>query len=156
MGGDDGPFGDPGGDAAPADDADVEEQAAEVPAAKPRRRPNAPTAKEVEEHGDLHEPYRAWCPSCIAGRGLSDRHAVADTSEEALARVGLDYGYLGSEEDATPLLCGRDSKHRRYYAIAVSRKGEAGYAVKRTTDELHLAGTSGLCYSRTLSDRWWL
>ena len=47
------------------------------------RTPNEPSEREVLEHGDLHEPHRAWCPACVAGRGLSDRQVISDSSAEA-------------------------------------------------------------------------
>ena len=35
------------------------------------RRPYTPTQREIDEHMPLHLPYRAWCPHCVAGRGIS-------------------------------------------------------------------------------------
>ncbi|CAK0851548.1 unnamed protein product, partial [Prorocentrum cordatum] len=64
----------------------------------------------------LHEPYRARCRECVSGRGLSTGHQTKDHQESALAVVGIDYGYLGEREDATPLLIGRlaSAGHKRF------------------------------------------
>ena len=53
-----------------------------------------PSAAEREEHERLHEPYRAWCAACIAGRGRADRHVGRSDDEKGLPVVGIDYGYL--------------------------------------------------------------
>ncbi|CAK0882798.1 unnamed protein product, partial [Prorocentrum cordatum] len=85
-------------------------QATSLPRAKP--------ASQV-----LHEPYRAWCRECVSGRGLSAGHQTKGHQESALAVVGIDYGYLGEREDATPLLIGKDSKQRWFHASVVPAKG---------------------------------
>ncbi|CAK0876009.1 unnamed protein product [Prorocentrum cordatum] len=92
------------------------EEVAEGPPARPARRPAAPTAAERAAHEVLHEPYRAWCRECVSGRGLSAGHRAKDRQGSALAVVGIDYGYLGEREDATPLLIGKDSKQRWFHA----------------------------------------
>ena len=64
-----------------------------------------------------------------------------DSSEEALARVGRDSGFPGSEVGATPIMCGKDSKHRWCYAIPVPRKGCVDYAANTTAHLFSLGGT---------------
>ena len=83
----------------------LDTESAERSEVRRQRRPNEPTAEEVAAHEEHHEPYRAWCPHCVAGRGRSDKHRQSDHSQDALAVVGMDYGYLGQELEATPLLC---------------------------------------------------
>eukprot|EP00959_Pyramimonas_sp_CCMP1952_P278851 5830623-Pyramimonas_sp.AAC.1 len=80
------------------------EEVAEGPPARPAREPAAPTAAERAAHEVLHEPYRARCRECVSSRGLSTGRQTKDRQESALAAVGVDYGYLGEREDATPLL----------------------------------------------------
>ncbi len=99
-----------------------------------------------------HEPYRDWCPTCVAGRGRSHPHVRrADTSEDALTVIGIDYGYMApegvDENDAdaerrvTPILCGRDRKHRWTFAMAVPCKGTGHpWPTKALARELGLAG----------------
>ncbi|CAK0792782.1 unnamed protein product, partial [Prorocentrum cordatum] len=88
------------------------EGVAEGPPARPARGPAAPTAAERAAREVLHEPYRAW-----------RRERTKDRQESALAVVGIDYGYLGEREDATPLLIGKDSKQRWFHASVVPPKG---------------------------------
>ena len=97
-----------------------------------RNRRTGPTLLEREEHCRTHEPYRAWCPVCIAGRGRADPHAMRTESEKSLPVVGVDYGYLWSRSAmnagdvvvvaddngdppdgvrrSSPVLCGRNSR----------------------------------------------
>ena len=62
-----------GGAAAPEhgeDVGDLEQQARERPVRVLRKRPEQPTAAEVQEQEiSGHEPYRSWCQACVAGRG---------------------------------------------------------------------------------------
>ena len=81
-----------------------EQQTSDQPIVEPKalQAPTPPTEVERAQHlASGHAVFNAWCPACVAGRGIADRHVVADVGEEALARVGLDYGFLGSEENAT-------------------------------------------------------
>ena len=66
--------------------------------------PEGPTPQEREEHEISHEPYRAWCPACVAGRGRSDAHRERDHHEDALATVAFDYGYFGDCVDCVSYL----------------------------------------------------
>ena len=48
--------------------------------------PKQPTAKEIEQHNASgHYPYRAWCPSCIRGRGRSNAHK--SSSDEGICKL---------------------------------------------------------------------
>ena len=52
---------------------DLEQQACERPVRVLRKRPEQPTAAEVQVHEiSGHEPYRSWCRACVAGRGRAD------------------------------------------------------------------------------------
>ena len=106
---------------------EIEEEAAEIPAVRPQAVPAGPSEKERLEHLPLHEPYRSWCATCVAGRAVSDRHIWQPHPEGALAIVGLDYGYLAPrgepEERCTPILFGKDSRHKWFYAIPMPSKG---------------------------------
>ena len=125
----------------PTGGEELEQQAGEKSGVKARRVPEAPTPQEVADHVVLHEPYRAWCPECVAGRGVSDRHVLHDTSQDALAVVGMDYGYMVDQQDASPMFCGKDSKHRWFYACAVPSKGvEHEWTPKHISDQMGPAG----------------
>ena len=114
--------------------AEAGEPSGELPAVRARRAPDAPTKQEIEDHAVSHEPFRAWCPSCVAGRARSDPHvARKDTSDDALTVIGIDYGFMPPkgvadddpdlEKKASPILVGRDRKHRWTFAMAVPCKG---------------------------------
>ena len=53
-----------------------------------RNRLIGPTPLEREEHCRTHEPYRAWCHACIAGRGRADLHAMRNGSESTTGTCG--------------------------------------------------------------------
>ena len=48
---------------------EIAQEVAEQPHRITLRRPEEPTMRERLEHEELHEPYRAWCPACVGGRG---------------------------------------------------------------------------------------
>ena len=100
---------------------------AEEPVVRARRRaPERPSAKEVEDHEAFHEPYRSWCRACVAGRGTThDAHRAPDGVAE-VPTVGLDYGYLGDDQDAQPILYGRDDRDKWLYGMAMPAKGSSG------------------------------
>ena len=106
-----------------------------------RRAPEEPTLQERRDHELLHEPYRAWCPYCVAGRGAALGHFAKDHAEDAFAVVGIDYGYLGDREDASPIIFGKDRKHRWVFAFLVPSKGVGHpYSAKALVDVLLQAG----------------
>ena len=76
---------------------EIEEEAAEIPAVRPQAVPAGPSEKERLEHLPLHEPYRSWCATCVAGRAVSDRHIWQPPPEGALAIVGLDLWLPGAK-----------------------------------------------------------
>ena len=116
-----------------------------------QRQPHEPSAEEMQVHWDAGcEPYRAWCPYCVAGRGRADRHSVHDHTQDGLAAIGIDYGYLGAELEATPLLCGKDQKHRWFYGLPLPAKGVGDWSCKALAEQLRLAGHCRMvirCYS---------
>ena len=65
----------------------LQQEAAEAAPRMLRDRPSGPTRQKREEHCRTHEPYRAWCRACVAGRGRADPHHLRDEaiiSEECL------------------------------------------------------------------------
>ena len=62
------------------------------------RQPAEPTEEEIRAPTDTHEPYRSWCPSCVAGQ---DGHSEHDHSQNILTIVGMDDGILGAGVEAT-------------------------------------------------------
>ena len=113
---------------APAEITPAEQQDAETGVVlKPKRSPNLPTEEERRAHEVSHVPYRSWCPACVAGRGRSDRHAVATEAEEHQKPVvSMDYCYLCSEKKdehkATPILALRHSHDGWLDALSLPSK----------------------------------
>ena len=129
----------------------------EQPGARARRRPKDPTPQEILDHEASHEPYREWCPACVAGRGRAESHGTIDHGNDALSVLGIDYGYLNrgagraevidTEEDAdpssksSPILCGRDSEDRWIIAHLLPVKGCGHpWCCKVITEELKACG----------------
>ena len=84
-----------GGAAAPEHDGedvrDLEQQARERPVRVLRKRPEQPTAAEVQEHERIgHEPYRSWCRACVAGRGRADAHVGRPGVEKGVPTIGVE------------------------------------------------------------------
>ena len=84
------------GEAIPEVDHELAAQGEERAPPMLRNRPIGPTPLEREQHCRTHEPHRAWCHVCIAGRGCADPHASRNASENGLPVVGVDCGYLWS------------------------------------------------------------
>ena len=96
------------------------------------RAPREPTQREIEEHELNHCPYRAWCRSCVAGKGKSQQHwqDVLDEANRALPCISWDYAYMGEKENPRPatdfpMLVGKDMRNRWYYCHPVPSKGAA-------------------------------
>ena len=139
-----------GGAAAPEredeDVKDLEQQARERPVRVLRKRPEQPTVVEVQERETSgHEPYRSWCPTCVANRGRADAHVGRPGVEKGVPIIGVDYGYLWSRapqasdashdevagEDppdgvrtSSPVFCGRCSVDRWIFGHLCQTKGD--------------------------------
>ena len=64
---------------------------------KPRRIPTPllPSQGEVDEHSILgHSQHRSWCPLCVVGRGVGQRHATVREEPDALPAILADYGFM--------------------------------------------------------------
>lgn len=74
----------------PADEEIEVEEAVEARPARPGFNPDQPTQREVDEHlASGHAVYRSWCPQCIAGWGLGQRHHRIDHEAEVIPVVRL-------------------------------------------------------------------
>ena len=126
-------------------DAEMQQEVAEEPPRMLRDRPVGPTRLEREEHERAHEPYRAWCRACVAGRGRADPHHLRDESEKGLPIFGVDYGYMWNRAEeaagdfgevapdegdppdgvrtSSPLLGGRCSRDGYVFAHLLQNKG---------------------------------
>ena len=56
--------------------------------------PTLPSQKEIAEHELTRIPFRAWCPHCVAARGVEAKHTRTDTDKEketnTITTVGFD------------------------------------------------------------------
>ena len=58
-----------------------------VPRSVPR--PGDPSQRQVEEHRQVHWPYRSWCKWCVLGRGRGRPHT--STGKSDIPVVGIEY-----------------------------------------------------------------
>ena len=103
---------------------DVEEEEARPPAVL--RDPGAPTAIEIDTHNVTHLPYRAWCPSCVAGKAANRAHRKMENYDvNGVPEVVFDYGFMGAEgeEDTIAIQVAKDRRSRAVFAHVVPRKG---------------------------------
>ena len=113
-----------------------EEQTFEESPAQVRPGPPSPTEREKDAHECTgHSVFRDWCGSCVAGRGRATQHRRHDHSEETVAVISWDYGFLGSkthrgdeDKDAessgqSPVLCGFDRLSKSVLWYVVPAKG---------------------------------
>ena len=74
------------------DVGDLEQQARERPVRVLRKRPEQPTAAEVQEHEiSGHEPYRSWCRVCVAFWGDQGLRRVFPSLELTTATCGAEH-----------------------------------------------------------------
>ena len=104
--------------------ADEEEEATEESTTKMTRSPTVPSAWERERHETSHVPYRSWCPTCVAGRGVKSPHKARPRRDDDLPRFSIDYGFLGAENQPTSvLLVAKEITTGMTMAMIVPRKG---------------------------------
>ncbi|CAK9026272.1 unnamed protein product [Durusdinium trenchii] len=100
------------------------EEPVEARRAIPAFDPGQPTQKDIDEHeASGHAVYRAWCPQCIEGWGLGQRHMRQDHEEETVSVVSHDFFYMSPEEDDNrPFLAMIDRKTKMVFATALDNK----------------------------------
>jgi hypothetical protein len=127
----DGAISPPVGPAVPDSGASPDDRVEEAQAARVQRDPGQPTRAEKEDHEVTgHVSFRTWCKHCLAGRGRGQPHLGADGEEEGLPAVGIDYGFMGQDDDKVmPMLCCKASRTRSYACSTVDKKGPTIYAV---------------------------
>eukprot|EP00435_Cladocopium_sp_Y103_P040755 s116_g11.t1 len=93
-----------------------------------QRTPILPSQSEIDEHNVTHVPFRAWCPFCIRGRGLSSGHFSrrSEAEEQQVPTISVDYMFLGDEstrDTGLPVLVVRDRRTKAVWAHPVPAKG---------------------------------
>ena len=91
-----------------------------------------------------HVPCRAWCTSCVRGRGKNMEHEKMHADLEHLVdTISMDYYFQGQEDDATlSQLCIRDHNSKWTRCFVVPRKGSHPYVVDETVRSLKQIGHS--------------
>ena len=59
-----------------------------------------PNSEEVDEHHILgHSWYRTWCPHCVVGCGVGQRHVASEEKSGTLPMIKVDYGYHSGQNN---------------------------------------------------------
>ena len=76
----------------------VDPNVEDIPPLNVRLAAKRPSPQEVAEHNVTHLPYRAWCETCVASRGVDDPHhrrSFEDrTSEGEIDKVLFDFAFF--------------------------------------------------------------
>ena len=113
--------------------------------AKVVRDPGQPTPEEVAKHQVTHVPYRAWCASCVMGRGRNAAHRALDEEKERLLpTVAHDFAFLGrDDQQVCPVLVSKSSRSQWIAAAVVPSKTSTDeYTVSCVVDALKQMGHS--------------
>ena len=60
-----------------------------------KRLPPLVDEREYDLHMITHQPFRSWCPHCVAGKATEDDHSRRSDAAEGVPRWGMDYFFLG-------------------------------------------------------------
>ena len=82
---------------------------------------------------------------CVAGSSIGDRHTSRPAGELLITCVGMDYGFLGSREEGTSILCAKDALQRWYFALPVPQKGLDAWAAGELARQVAESGHLRLC-----------
>ena len=72
-------------------DDDLDDEDAERMIVKEVPKAYTPTQIEREEHELTHFPYRSWCPDCVKGQGIADRHKTNDARVRHKDEICMGY-----------------------------------------------------------------
>ena len=102
------------------------------------RPPNAPpiaqvpSTQDVEQHVLTHEPYQAWCETCVQFRARQNQHA-SEAAHDPGSRsvVSFDFGYCSrlkgdrarEDKDRLTVLFLHDRHTKAVYAVPTAQKG---------------------------------
>ena len=107
-----------------------------------------PTPAERRDHELTHQPYREWCPACIASRARPDAHKtdVHKVVDKSITSLSFDLSYTGKEFDPTGkprlidvedtwkekliVLNAHDAHTGAVLAIPLQRKGDTKYMAR--------------------------
>ena len=95
-----------------------------------------PSKEQMVQHElENHANYRAWCPACVAGRGVGSQHRRKKRDQAEAFRDGpciySDYFFMSTQEEgSTPMLVLKFSRSGRISATALPAKAMTDYGVK--------------------------
>ena len=73
---------------------DMDQEAAEGENTKGANILPRPTKEEYDSHQLNHWPYREWCPFCVKGRGMSNKHQRRKGEASTVPVVRMDYMFM--------------------------------------------------------------
>ena len=65
-----------------------------------QKKPNKPTAQQVEAHNLTHKPHEPWCELCVQFRALQDKHPVSDGTRSSSSLISFDFGFSSRTTDS--------------------------------------------------------
>ena len=99
----------------------------EAPPVKVIRSPEQPTQEDIEKHRAAgHNPFRSWCPVCVAAAAPDDPHPRAvDKPSHEFPVFSSDYAFMGTKDskDKITLYIVKESKSKSIFSTVVPRKG---------------------------------
>ena len=115
---------------------------------RPRRhRSLGPSSEERRAHEVNHLPFRSWCSTCMAGRGVAAQHRHRRAAEDInVPSVSFDYCFLRNEAQGAccVVLVGRDRQSGALLAHAAPAKGSSTeWAVQQVVKDLKKFGHYG-------------
>ena len=129
------------------DEAVVEDDARKITGYRSCKKPSK---QMVDLHRITHMPYEPWCPDCVMGRGLGQRHAESAKRDDEMRvpTIAADYCFLGDDQEDKKLtvLVLRDSKSGGTCSTVVENKGgSCEWGVKRA-----ISFIDGLGYGKVI------
>ena len=133
----------------------------DVQPSKTLNTPVLPSQAYVDFHSIDHIPYRAWCGSCVCGRGHEAPHHPVEPGSRTIAVISFDDFFLVKnwsftrrewdlrseaerEEEHLKVLVVKDAMGKYVFTHAVERKGvdDDGYVVECLVKDVQWLGYS--------------
>ena len=71
-------------------------KAEDVQPRRTKQTPILPSQSDIDEHNIDHIPYRAWCDSCVCGRGRGEHHSRVEGPGH-ISVISFDYFFIGKK-----------------------------------------------------------
>ena len=118
--------------------------------------PKKPAREEVDKHNVTHLPFRGWCETCVAGRGIDSAHRGRDphevAEEQRTPQVSFDWAFLRDSTGSSLLnvLVGVDKRTRvNITIIAADRTAANDATVTEIVSNLRQLGHYGTLIIKT-------